>query len=500
MIRQVDIEKTEDLDFYLRQSFLEPVIRELRAEASLVTPLLQGRRIWMLNSTTRGSGIDEMLPKVVQFLRELGFPTEWVVFQTRREKFFNLTKRLHNLIHGVGDPRLGPGDAELYNAVSRETADALRGRLGPNDILVVHDPQPLGIGAILKKDLGLPAVSRCHIGIDEQTEATHAAWNFLRPHAEVYDHALFTAPEYIPDYLAGHSSIITPGIDPASYKNRELSTHKMFGIMVNAGLTNTDQPVLTPNWSKPALRLRPDGTFAPAARGDEIGLGFRPTVLQVSRWDRLKGWFPLLEGFIHLKKRAPNVSQRTMPRHRRRLEIVRLVLAGPDPTSIEGDPEGKDVLDDLKAAYLRLPRGLQEDVVLLALPMTSIKENALMVNVLQRCATLVVQNSLQEGFGLTVTEAMWKRKPVLGTRACGLRAQIRDGLEGRLNEEPENPDQVARFLDETLRAPNAREFWGCRAQRRVYDEFLVFTQVRKWLKVLSRCIERHTHSRPRATP
>jgi trehalose synthase len=132
----------------------------------------------------------------------------------------------------------------------------------------------------------------------------------------------------------------------------------------------------------------------------------------------------------------------------------------------------------------RLPPQEQAAVAILALPLASVKENALMVNALQRCSTIVVQNSLREGFGLTATEAMWKAVPVLGTHAWGLRQQVRDGLDGRLVEDPADPEELAQALDEMLADPRRRAVWGQTGQRRVYDEFLVFRQVRDWLRVL----------------
>jgi trehalose synthase len=108
-----------------------------------------------------------------------------------------------------------------------------------------------------------------------------------------------------------------------------------------------------------------------------------------------------------------------------------------------------------------------------------------MVNVIQRCSTVVVQNSLQEGFGLTATEAMWKKVPMLGSSACGLRLQIRDGIDGRLTGNPRDPDEIAETLDDMLANPVQRELYGRNAQRRVYDRFLVFTQVESWLRRLA---------------
>jgi len=223
-----------------------------------------------------------------------------------------------------------------------------------------------------------------------------------------------------------------PAIDPLSHKNRELGIHKLVGILVDAKLVPEHGPAIAPPFEHPVLRVQADGRLDVALLPEEIGLLFRPIVLQVSRWDRLKGWRPLLDGFVRLKRELTRRAPRHAERQRRLLAQARLVLAGPDPTSIRDDPEANEVFTELCSVYRALDPELRADVVLLALPMASLKENALIVNALQRCATLVVQNSLQEGFGLTVTEAMWKRCAVLAGPACGLRHQIRDGVHGHL--------------------------------------------------------------------
>jgi trehalose synthase len=354
--------------------------------------------------------------------------------------------------------------------------------VAPNDLLVIHDPQPVVMGAQLKHELGLTTLWRCHIGLAERLPATRAAWQFLEPYVSSYDHAIFSAPEYIPSYLAGAAEVIHPAIDPLSQKNRELDTHSLVGILCNSGLAVDYSPVLTPPYENPAKRLLPDGTWAPPSERGDIGLLSRPIVAQISRWDRLKGFGPLLDAFVALKRRhrsgIPDL-------HRRRLEILRLVLAGPDPDSVADDPEGLEVLQELCDKYLALDPKLQWDVALLALPMKSRKENALMVNAIQRCASFVVQNSIQEGFGLTATEAMWKRTPVVGSQACGLRQQIRDGLDGRLVADPSDPAEIAVVLDEMLEDRESRTRMGRNSQRRVYQNFLIFTQLRRWLRTLA---------------
>jgi len=409
------------------------------------------------------------------------------VMHTDRTEFFALTKRLHNLVHGSGHPELTAEDRALYDTVSREVAAEFEPMLSPNDVLVVHDPQPAGMGAVLKKELGLPCVWRCHIGLDDQTAQTRAAWKFLEPHLLPYDHFVFTASEYIPSYLSGHVSIIHPALDPFSHKNRELSVHKLVGILANAALVPGAHPVMTDPFDPPAMRLQSDGTFAPATSPEDIGLLYRPTVTQISRWDQLKGWQPLLEGFVLLKHRAK--KSRQPERQHRALEYARLVLGGPEPSAVQDDPEAVGVLERLIEAYKGLPHEVQRDVALLSLPMASRKNNALMVNTLQHCASVIVQNSLREGFGLTVTEAMWKRVSVLGTTACGIRQQIRHGVDGHLNAHPEDPVAIADALEGLLTEPLLRMSYARHAQRRVHDEFLVFRQLAKWLRVLTETVD-----------
>jgi len=98
---------------------------------------------------------------------------------------------------------------------------------------------------------------------------------------------------------------------------------------------------------------------------------------------------------------------------------------------------------------------------------------------------VIVQNSIREGFGLTVTEGMWKNTGLLGSRACGIRQQIRDGIEGRLIDDPEDSDRIAELMNEFLEDVPTRDRLAQNAHRRVHQEFLIFTQVRRWLEVLA---------------
>lgn len=461
-----------------------PAVSDLRAEATLIAPRLAGRNVWMVNSTDAGGGVAEMLPRLIPLLRELGFSAHWAVIQTDNAEFFNLTKRLHNLIHGDGrsGTQISTSEKETFDAVNRDNAESLKQHLGRHDILVVHDPQPIGLGKMLAEEMGVRTIWRCHIGLDERTPETRTAWHFLRDYLQPYNHALFSAPEYIPSYLAGRSSILHPALDPMSHKNRDLSVTKLVGILCNSGLQKAHQPVPTTTYQNRVRRLAADGSYEIPG---EFGVLFRPIILQVSRWDRLKGWLPLLEGFRRMKARVrQGAAENQRIRNKRRLQLARLVLAGPDPSSIQDDPEGIAVFEQLKEAYKKLEPEVQQDVVILMLPMASRKENALIVNALQRCASIVVQNSIQEGFGLTVTEAMWKHVAVLGSQACGIRQQIRDGIDGRLTRDPENADEIASQLFELLVDPAQRHLLGVRAQRRVHESFLIFSQLARYIRML----------------
>jgi trehalose synthase len=238
------------------------------------------------------------------------------------------------------------------------------------------------------------------------------------------------------------------------------------------------------------MRLQRDGSFAPATRPEDLGLLHRPIVTQISRWDRLKGFGPLLQGFARMKERSFIERHADSERHRMRLSLSRLVLAGPDPDSVSDDPEGQEVFQEICSRWLELPPEIQQDIAVITLPMASRHNNALMVNALQRCASIVAQNSVQEGFGLTVTEGMWKRNPILGTHAAGIREQVNDGEQGRLLPESDGPDAIAQTIHEMLRAEEERQEWARNARRRVSERYLIFTQVRRWLEVLAQTVER----------
>jgi trehalose synthase len=132
----VPLRSTITLEDYASFAHLSSAVQDLRAEAATLVPRLKARRVLMINSTAQGGGVAEMLPRQLLLLRELGLEAEWFVIQSDTPEFFKLTKRLHNLIHGEGDPQLDRADRALYDRVSRANADQLRPLVKESDILI----------------------------------------------------------------------------------------------------------------------------------------------------------------------------------------------------------------------------------------------------------------------------------------------------------------------------------------------------------------------------
>ena len=483
MARRIDIGPQTTLEQHAEYAHLAPLVEKLRAEAEPFAHAMRGRTIWMINSTERGGGVSEMLPGMIAHLRELGIAAEWIVIESDREAFFQLTKRIHNLIHGAGEPGLTEHDRRLFESVNHQNAIALREEIRRGDVVIVHDPQPLPIAGMLAAEREITAVWRCHIGLDMHNRATADAWSFLRPYAAAYAHGVFSAPEYVPSYFEGRSSIIYPALDPLTPKNRPLHVQAVVSILERAGLLHLPDSHVSEPFDDPVRRIQPDGSWQIALRPSDPCLLTRPIITQVSRWDRLKGFLPLIHGFARLRHRLEH-DPATDDCVGARIGRSRLVLAGPDPEYVADDPEGIDVLEQLRAAYLACDPELRRDILILALPMQDAAVNALIVNALQQVSTIVVQNSLREGFGLTITEAMWKGIPVLSnSKACGPRQQVRDGVDGRLIADPEDPDEIADALLEMLCAERL-EAYGRSAQQRVHAHFLIYSQLRHWIRLL----------------
>jgi trehalose synthase len=148
-----------------------------------------------------------------------------------------------------------------------------------------------------------------------------------------------------------------------------------------------------------------------------------------------------------------------------------LALVGPQMDAVSDDPEGAEAFAECAAAWEALPRSSRQRVRLVWLPMDDVDENAAMVNAFQRHATVIVQKSLMEGFGLTVAEGMWKGRAVVASRVGGIIEQIRPGT-GVLLEDPADLAEFGRTLADLLEHPETIAQLGSSARQHVLDHFV----------------------------
>ncbi len=243
-------------------------------------------------------------------------------------------------------------------------------------------------------------------------------WRYLRQHVKDYDASVFSLPDFAQD-LPHQQYIIPPSIDPLSNKN------------VDIPLEEIDQ-------------MRNNYNIDPE----------RPMILQVSRFDRFKDPVGVIQAFRLARKFNPDLQ---------------LVLAGGSATD---DPEGAAMLKEVRAAA-----GDDPDIKVLLLPPDSHRT----INALQRAADIVIQKSTKEGFGLTVTEGLWKGKPVIGGDTGGIRLQVINYHTGFLVHTPEGAALRIRYL---LQRRDRMEEMGTKSKQFVREKFLLTRQLREYLTIM----------------
>jgi len=242
-------------------------------------------------------------------------------------------------------------------------------------------------------------------------------WDFLRPRVEKYDATVFSSPAFARQ-LPIPQYLFYPCIDPLSQKNKELDESYIQKICDDFGIDRS-----------------------------------RPIVTQVSRFDRLKDPVGVIQAYRMAKKKVD----------------CQLVMAG---GSASDDPEGAVVLKEVKEAA-----GDDADIIILNLPPWSAKE----INALQRASTVIVQKSLRVGFGLTVTEALWKGKPVIAGDVGGIPSQVIHDLTGVLVHSVE---ECASQMEHLLTHPEIAAGLGKNGRAHVKENFLMSTGAKRCLILL----------------
>jgi trehalose synthase len=380
---------------------------------------LKGLKLLGLNATAQGGGVAEMLYSAVPFLNTLGVETEWKVIFGPKE-YFECTKDLHNLLQGKKGS-LSSECQQTYFCTLEECAKQNIIDYEP-DVIDVNDPQPLGLNRYLKRP-GQTWIWRCHIDIDEENiRGNPGLWDFLTDWAEHYDAAIFSAAHYIVSRWPLPKFIIPPFIDPLSEKNRELSQDEI-------------DRVLTKYHIDPKV----------------------PIIAQIGRFDPWKG------------------IDRTIAAYRRVREQKKcqLIVAG---GLASDDPEGERIL-----ARIYEDAKNEEDIHVLNLSLDDRLENYREVNALQRAATVIMQPSTREGFGLVITEALWKSKPVIAADVGAIPLQIRDGDTGYFYRTARKTAQKVVHL---LENPEAAEAMGKRGRDYVEQHFLLPDRIADYLMAI----------------
>jgi trehalose synthase len=449
-------------------------LEQLRSGILEARSVFAGRTVWNISSTARGGGVAEMLTTLLAYARGSDVDARWEVIGGD-PAFFAVTKRIHNRLHGfTGDGgALGEAERDLYEATLAASGEALSQKIRSSDIVILHDPQTAGLVPAVRA-CGVPVVWRCHVGVDEPTALVRETWRFLERYVAAADATVFSRASFVWEGLdpAG-VAIITPSLDAFDPKNQPLDEPTVAAILAASGLrpdSSTAPPAFT----------RMDGTIDLVRR--RAGLTeerpLRPDerlVVQVSRWDALKDPAGVLAGFAEYI--APHCD-------------AHLVYAGPAVEGVADDPEGARVLDAVRAQWARLPRKLRTRIHLAVLPMADTQENAAVVNALQRAATVVVQKSLAEGFGLTVAEAMWKGRPVAASRVGGIQDQIEDGRSGLLLDVPSDLARFGSAVCRLLDNRPAAAAMGIAACERVREQFLGPRSLLDYLELLGRLLQR----------
>lgn len=284
------------------------------------------------------------------------------------------------------------------------------------DAVLIHDPQPAPLIDFRRR----PTKKRKNIWMwrchIDVSNPMNAVWTNLKKYVEKYDAAIFSVTKFVKS-LPIDEFIVTPSIDPLSDKNRDLTVKEI----------------------------------------DEIGEKFniprdKPIILQVSRFDRFKDPIGVINAYKIVKK----------------YNECRLILAGSPATD---DPEGEAILEEVREYA-----GNDDDIHILLLPPDYHKE----INALQRMSDVILQKSIKEGFGLTVSEAMWKEKPIIGGAVGGIPLQIVHGVTGFVVHSVEG---AAFRIRQFLNNPDMARRMGQQGREYVRNNFLLTRQIRDYLSL-----------------
>lgn len=413
------------------EKYREIVGKKVINEIYSLSENLKDRRILMVNSTAKGGGVAEILKSLVPLMNELGIKTKWLVLEGD-ESFFRTTKKFHNSLQGESDENIINGIKNYQNFyrdklenLNPEIIDYLK-NTSHSDIIVIHDPQPLGLIKYKKED-GSKWIWRFHLDLSNPHKEL---WSFVENLANKYDKIIVSKEDFIKGDKEKYK-IICPSIDVFSDINKEISDEEIKRTLEEKNIP-TDKPI----------------------------------ICQVGRLDKWKNPIGVIKAYRLVKKDID----------------CRLVFVY---NGSKDDPEGEvmhdkllNVIEEYGDKEIHLVKG----------------DDPLVVNTMQRVSSVVLQKSIKEGFALTVSEALWKATPVIGTNVGGIPLQIEHGKNGFLVELNENEEEhikeTANLIKELLTNKEKAEKMGLAGREIVKNNFLITRHLKEYLELFSELTEK----------
>jgi len=390
---------------------------------------LKGKKVIHVNATPFGGGVAEILRSQVPFEQYLGIQSRWLVLRAPKQ-FFVITKKIHNLIQGKPG-LLSADEKNFYLGVNQELSQRFQKileKLNP-DIVFIHDPQPLPLIQFLSPNC--PVILRLHIDLSSPNPSII---EFLRPFIERYQSVILSSKDYLSALRFLKKSlvkIIPPAIDPLTAKNCPMDKRTAALIL------------------------------------EKLEINYlKPVIAQVSRFDPWKDPLGVIKAYYIAKKEIENLQ---------------LVLAGFQLA--KDDPEAAMVFKEVEKHAKGDP-----DIFLFSDPrQLGDVQNDIFINALYTTSALIIQKSIREGFGLTMTEAMWKGKAVIAGKTSGALLQIKNNKNGVLVSSPE---EAAGAIVRLIKNERLRERLGKAARQSAKERFLmpkhVLSNIKEYQSLLNR--------------
>ena len=394
--------------------YIGVVPNSLISEIKTLASGLQGLKVTHINATEQGGGVAEILHSLIPLFEDLGIAIHWYALPPP-DSLGNITKILHHSLQGSPDT-LDEQQIQDYLAYNVDCVDQINGRLNETNVLVVHDPQVLPMIDYIPESGH--TVWNCHLDTSHPNKLTQKA---LFPFVTRYDKVIFSSDHYVFQGLEKDKiKVFPPAIDPLINKNAALPAGEAKLILSKVGIDIS-----------------------------------RPLITQVSRFDKWKDPWGVIDAFRIARKSIPG------------LQLALLgVMAAMD------DPDAPAVLKTV-TEYA----GGDPDIHIYYDPD---QIGDFEVNAFQAASDIILQKSTREGFGLTVAEAMWKGTPVIGGDCDGIHLQITDGETGIIVG---SPQECAEKIVELLNNPEMALRLGQAGKESMQHHFLIPCLLRNHLRL-----------------